>query len=475
MASDLSKIIPENLSTTLSALLAKDTALKECTKVDKRDFENSELLKIDVEFVFDKLTSLFSYYIPATSASRIFNVMMGATDHEISSKIDDDTADAMAEFISNTCGGLVTTINASEFEDLGKSKFNIKHKEVFDGNSLESVDNIYRFLIEIEEEQVILFTQFEENFSSFITELTNAQPTFYKEEEQREIPEAKVEEEVVEKNVVEEKEEKNKLEKETEDTTKSIKLKPLIMIISGLIGLTIFIGIVMYFLGMFESEPIKKPKDINTTLEPKDKIEMVKYKPLKKVDFKMSDINIERLNNKFELLTKYQILTQAELEAQAQEEKKRIIQLKKEQALIEFAKQNKEEPLILKPKEEPTINNDVEPIQEEATPKVDDTPTLIETKVEEDTKAVPNDKLKFILANSLKYKLFKELVLQTNSTKARISICNNDNGKTQIFIGPFETEELQVKMNTLIRDSNENVETLIANITQAEFDAKCSF
>jgi len=483
MASDLSKLIPENLSITLGALLAKDTKLVECTKTDLRDFENSELLRIDVEFVFDKLTSILSYYIPAESASRIFNIMMAAPDADVLTKIDDDTADAMAEFISNTCGGLVTEINSIQFEDLGKSKFNIKHKEILDGNSIESVENTYRFLIDIDGVESILFTKFEENFNEFITELTQTEPTFYPEEEIQEETEEEIEEEKEEVDAKTEAPIEETSTEEPDEKIKNKKFKMIIIAISALIATTIIAAIVMYMLGMFDPEPIEKPKDTNSTEEIKNNVDIVQYEAVKKVDFKMSDINIQRLNNKLELLTKYQVLTQEELEAQAQEEKQRIIQLKKEQLLIEFAKQNKEEPLVIEEKETIPVTNVAQEEIEQQTPPAKEvsTPTLIEenkvqsVEVKNSPMTEHNSKLKFVLANSLKYKLFKELVLQTNSTQARISICNNDNGKTQIFIGPFENEELQIKLNTLIRESNTNIETVIANITQQEFNTRCNF
>lgn len=483
MASDLSKLIPENLSITLGALLAKDTKLIECTKTDLRDFENSELLRIDVEFVFDKLTSILSYYIPAQSASRIFNIMMAAPDADVLTKIDDDTADAMAEFISNTCGGLVTEINSIQFEDLGKSKFNIKHKEILDGNSIKSVENTYRFLIDIDGVESVLFTKFEENFNEFIAELTQTEPTFYPEEEIQEETEEEIEEEKEEVDAKTEAPIEETSTEEPDQNIKNKKFKMIIITVSALIATTIIIAIVMYMLGIFDSVPIEKPKDTNSTEEIKNNVDIVQYEAVKKVDFKMSDINIQRLNNKLELLTKYQILTQEELETQAQEEKQRIIQLKKEQLLIEFAKQNKEEPLAIEEKETILVTNLPQEKIEQQTPPAEkaSTPTLIEeNKVQSvEVKNSPmiehNSKLKFVLANSLKYKLFKELVLQTNSTQARISICNNDNGKTQIFIGPFENEELQIKLNTLIRESNTNIETVIANITQEEFNTKCNF
>lgn len=478
MASDLSKIIPENLSTTLNALLAKETSLKECTKVDKRDLEHIELLRVDTEFVFDKLTSILSYYIPAQSASTIFNIMMAAPSDEISTKIDDDTADAMTEFISNTCGGLVTTINASGFEDLGQAKFNIQHKEILAGDSITSVDNMYRFLIHVEGKEITIFTQFEENFNDFITELTNSAKTSY--------PEIIQKENSIEKKPEENKEEKpkneedtiekteNQVEEDAEDTTtnsKQKKLKLIIIVVAGLIVLTVISGIILYFTGAFDPVPIKKPKESNTTKSTQNKPNIIQYKTLKKVDFKMSDINIKRLNNKLELLTKYQVLTQKELEAQAQEEKKRIIRLKKEQALIKFAKQNKEEPIVI-----PKTSTPKKIITQKIHAK-NNLPSKTIQKAREVTKPLMTtpSKLKFVVANSLRYTLFKKLVIKTNSKRARISICNSDTGKTQILIGPFESEQLQIKMNTLIKESDSTVNTLLSNITQEKFNTKCNF
>jgi len=487
MASDLSKIIPENLSSTLNALLAKDTELKEYTKVDKRDFQSSEILQLDVEFVFDKLTSIISYYIPAKSASIIFNIMMASPDNEILANIDDDTADAMAEFVSNTCGGLVTTINANEFEDLGQSKFSIKHKETLDGNLIESVDNMYRFLIDVEGQEIVIFTHFEENFNGFIAELTNSKVTLYPEDIQKEeIVNTKEDEPKSEEKQENKKESKETIEEKSteneEENTKPKKLKLIIMIVAGLIVIVLLIGIIMYFAGAFDSEPIKKQQDTNTTAIISKKQNIIEYKTLKKVDFKMSDINIKRLNNKLELLTKYQVLTQEELESQAQEEKQRIIRLKKEQELIKFAERNKEEPLVVVKSSIPP-KKDTQKEHQKKTKVQKDSPSKKmpdAKKINKVTKPVKivttvNSKLKFVVANSLRYRLFKKLVLQTNSTQARISICNSDAERTQIFIGPFESEQLRLEMRSLIAKSDPTVTILLSNITHKEFNTKCNF
>ena len=70
--------------------------------------------------------------------------------------------------------------------------------------------------------------------------------------------------------------------------------------------------------------------------------------------------------------------------------------------------------------------------------------------------------------------MFKSLVQETNTNQARISICNNTNGKTTIYIGPFETKELQNKMINLIQTKNSKIDVSPENITEEEFNTRCN-
>ena len=146
MASDLSQLIQDGLCNTLNGLLAKDASLKETTKVHEQDLEELEVLKVNSVFDFEKLSSTLHFIIPAYSASYIFNTMMGETDIEPSLKIDDDTADAIGEFVSNTSGSLTTAINGSAFDDLGSVKFNIAKSDIIEGKSISDIDKTYKFL-----------------------------------------------------------------------------------------------------------------------------------------------------------------------------------------------------------------------------------------------------------------------------------------------------------------------------------------
>jgi len=75
---------------------------------------------------------------------------------------------------------------------------------------------------------------------------------------------------------------------------------------------------------------------------------VIQYTTLKKVNFKVSNINVNRLNGRLAVLTKNNVLNTEELNAQKLKEKERLKHLDKEKDFIEFAKANKEEPLVEK-------------------------------------------------------------------------------------------------------------------------------
>jgi hypothetical protein len=463
MASDLSALIQDGLCDTLTSLLAKDAKLKELTKVHEKDFKDSEFLRINSSFNFNKLTTTFSFMIPSSSASFIFNTMMGEHDAEIASTIDDDIMDAIGEFISNISGGLTTTINGAELEDIGSAKFNISGNEVIKNDSINNIDNIYKFNIDLEEKEIIIFILFDAEILPFIENITKSPITEHPDEEIEEVKENSNEinesDSIALENANEEKDtepsEENIDEELSSEELKNKKLKLLVMIIGGLLTVTIIAGITMYFMGVFDPEPIIIEPEITTTKETKDKVSVIKYKTLKKIDFKVKDINIHRLNIQLEALTKYEILNKEELKAQAIAEKNRLLKLDKETKLLEFHKKNKEEPLQKK-----QVNKKIKIINKKE--------ILLPVNTD-------NKKLKFILANSLKYKLFKLLVVKTKTKQARISICNDIEGRSVIYIGPFENDTLQNKMNSLINKQNKEISTTVSNITEEEFDARCNF
>jgi len=472
MASDLSKLIQDSLTTTLAGLLAKDAKILKITKAHPFDIEDTQLLQVESTFDFSNFSSKFSYLVPAKSASLIFNTMMGSPITDLAEEIDDDAEDAINEFVSNACGGLTTTINAAEFQDVGQTKFNISHKEILNGNDIKNLETTFRFEIDLEDNELIIYINFDEAILEHITEIASSEITVHQERKVQEEEPEKIEENSTQVNNDTNEENTPEEEKVAEYIDpKTKKLKLLVMIIGGVLSLIILVFIILLFMGVFDKEmPKEEPLDINITKQATKKVEVIQYKTLKKVDFKPSDINKERINNKLEQLTKYQVLNKEELEAQKLAEKNRLFELEREKELLEFSKKNHEEPVFIKEKVLTKIEVDKKTqFKEETFSK--DTPKENKTiKIKPVTTDSP--KIFYAVTNSLKYNLFKTLVQETKTTQARISICNNTSGETTIYIGPFESKELRTKMIELTQANN--IAIAAEDITERDFNLRCN-
>ena len=477
MASDLSKLIQDSLTITLAGLLAKDAKILKVTKAHPFDIEDTQLLQVESTFDFSNFSSKFSYLVPAKSASLIFNTMMGSPITDLSEEIDDDAEDAINEFVSNACGGLTTTINAAEFQDVGQTKFNISHKEILNGNDIKNLETTFRFEIDLEDHELILYINFDEAILDHITEIASSEITVHQERKIQEEEPEKVEEISTQDNndINEEKtpEEEEEIPKDIDPKTKKLKL--LVMIIGGVLSFVILSFFILLFMGVFDDEtPKKELLDINTTKKATKKVEVIQYPTLKKVDFKTSDINKERINKKLEQLTKYQVLNKEELEAQKLAEKNRLFELEREKELLEFSKKNHEEPVFIKEKELTKIEVDKKTQFKEETFSKETPKEILKDKktIIVETTNTDSSKIFYAVTNSLKYSLFKTLVQETKTAQARISICNDTSGETTIYIGPFESKELRTKMIELTESNN--IAITAEDITEKDFNLRCN-
>ena len=510
MASDLSQIIQEGLCSTLNGLLAKDAALRGTTKAHEKDLENKQTLKIDSTFEFDNITSTWSFIIPATTSSYIFNCMI-ADESEPVNEIDEDIADAINEFISTVSGGLTTTINGAEYDDLKNSKFTISGSEILESGTIEDLEHIYKFAIDLEGRDIEIFILFDNVILPFIEAIKQSPETVHDEntpeetaedenaeEESNEIDLSEIENldiEVEESNIpqtdtsedlqipneVNIKEDEKPADAEVSDNddgnienkssevdeidkkthfketiknffSKDKKLKIIIVAIGSLLFLTLLTAIILYFSGYFDpAEPIIDNNETNTT-----KSTLVAKN---KSSFDIELINKKRLNARLEALTKYEILNYLEIEAQKQAEKERLRILNKETKLKEFASKNKEEAI----KEQVNISK---------TDQAIDT----KSKIDNDSKTNSNNsyKLNFILVHSLKYKLYKQIILQSKTKNARISICKNQNGRTAVYLGPFDETNIRETVYKLLK-SQSGIDASLEELTQEEFNIRCNF
>ena len=161
---------------------------------------------------------------------------------------------------------------------------------------------------------------------------------------------------------------------------KQTKLQKILIAVAAGLLVIITLGLIAYFLGFFDEE---KPM-------PKEEVKKEVTKPAKpKVQFNDKDINVDRLNQKLNMLTKYEILEDAQKEKQKALEKERLHQeaqqkleeerLAKIQRMKALEDKRLEEEAMAQQKEEELLNSsqkieeEVQEVQVEVAEPKDDT------------------------------------------------------------------------------------------------------
>ncbi|MEA1914290.1 MAG: hypothetical protein U9N30_03145 [Campylobacterota bacterium] len=261
----------------------------------------------------------------------------------------------------------------------------------------------------------------------------------------------------------------------------------------------ILIGVILYFMGMFDPEPTVKP----TPQEKQTTTQVVKKKDI--YEFKAAHINDKRLNRKLSLLTKYELVipdidTKVKPEPQKEEKKEELVktpvavdelqekkqEVSTDQNEVEIVRSETQEELEpIKPAAQ-DVTEEKSTAQEDLPKDPKDDTVTHEDTVEESTQDATKEHikaqpvyegevfLKFIQVATLKYKLYKEFLNQVKAIDARISICAYKGNKTQIFIGPFNEDE---KRDSLIQKINSSVvkDAFKIEFTQEEFNKRCNF
>ncbi|WP_298753726.1 hypothetical protein [uncultured Arcobacter sp.] len=301
-------------------------------------------------------------------------------------------------------------------------------------------------------------------------------------------------------------------------------VRSLIVIVSILLTF-VSIGVLLYFVGFFDSEPVKT--EIKPEVEKTQKAQKDEY------EFKEADIDANRLNKKLNLLTKYEIVENSATEEKKAIEKENLyLEAKKQlemerQAQIERIKEaeRKRLEMTLPPvqKEEDisqTIDKEIEKvIDKEETPAVAvvevDNSASVEEKTKDEEVAAKNDEqlvtpdavivkvddsqvtvvepvvpvavvepiieekaksqfVKIIKIATKSQDIYKSFLDKIYSVSDNVTLCRDYQNNVEIFIGPFDDDSSRDKI-TKEYESRYNIDAQEYDYTIEEYDERCNY
>ena len=512
MATDLTVQLKEIFASTIETSLSSIVEVEDVSKAASTSIKSKQLILVDVIYTFSDKQIDLRYVVDLPLVSLMFHSMM-FEEYKLEENIDNDMLDAVKELISQVSGALETAINAENYGDINEVKFSLKEAQIYSEKTYVKIGELFKFNLNINSKPFSLFMDINEETLGYFDEL-KALPDAPPEEEIEEsqdseatedssentTKEEKIEEssqnedfDVVPDSEVTQEQESQTAQKEnqaednkedlspkdedqggdettdSEDTEEEVdkknkKLKLIVIILGSLIGVIIIITIVLYFMGVFDEPEITE--DQNATKPKISKEELIISELHNKyIDFNMDMISDKRLNKKLALLTKYEILEEDIVKIYQAREKERLHQLKISK-LEEFAQKNKEESLF---KATITKDNNASKVS-----RFSDS-NIKQTNTQEDDQFL-NETLTFIKVDPIEYKNFKTIITAEKTKTTSISMCKDENGKVNIFVGPMY---INLETNNIIKAVKKKYKGTtsigLTQMTRKEFNTMCNF
>ena len=171
MASDISYIIKNEISSTLESLLSAKSNVEEVVLVGNEDIENNQCIKTEVLMEFSGKETHWNYYIPTVTATQFEYLMLGGVT-DLKDAIDDEITDAVKEIISTISGSICTSVNAQGFADLSGIKPNLGESTVLSILDRDETNKIYKFIVKLNDDNLEIYVSFDDIAVPFVKSLT---------------------------------------------------------------------------------------------------------------------------------------------------------------------------------------------------------------------------------------------------------------------------------------------------------------
>jgi len=269
-----------------------------------------------------------------------------------------------------------------------------------------------------------------------------------------------------------------------------------------LLILILTMGVILYFTGFFDPEPVKivDKKTVIKKIEPE-------------INFNSKDLDKTRLNKKLSLLTKHEIMNKEELEAEekrikAEEKKKKdaeekaILEKKREEEAkleAQFKKIENEKKLLQEHQEEikaqqenflklqeqakleleqakmkllDEVKSQNNTIEEEIPLKNNE--EMLEEIPQDDKKDIAQSFLSFINVATIKGSLYKSFLDEIQKYDKNISLCRDYKNRIEVYFGPYDSNKERKKIFDNLLD-NGFKEAYLIDFTNEEYEKRCKY
>jgi chemotaxis protein CheY-P-specific phosphatase CheC/DNA-binding Lrp family transcriptional regulator len=171
---DISYELQEQISLTLSDLIKKEITEKQIIKSNTQGLKGHNVIKVQGVLRFTDVESDWMFFIPAETASKILNYMMGDPDARTEGNVTKDNIDTARELISIISTKLCNEINNKSFHDLKDARYTESTIHEVSKKEIDTLENIYKIKVKLDDDfEVEFFTTFLDDIVPFLQQAAN--------------------------------------------------------------------------------------------------------------------------------------------------------------------------------------------------------------------------------------------------------------------------------------------------------------
>ena len=173
---DFSYELQEEISGTLFNLTEKEVLRKEISRSGTQSLKGQNIIKVQGTLKFADVESDWIFFVPASSASKILNIMMGSPDEAVDGNITKDNLDTSREFVSLVSTLLCKDINKKGFHDLKDARYTESTVHEVQRSDIEQLTNLFRVKVELEDNlKIDFFITLLDDIAPFLQQVVNEQ------------------------------------------------------------------------------------------------------------------------------------------------------------------------------------------------------------------------------------------------------------------------------------------------------------
>ncbi len=174
---DISYELKSRIESSVKELTSKDIVETDIKKVESSKVPLKDNIIVQGEIKFSDVESLWRVFVPASTSSKLLNIMSGDENGSVNFHATKEEIDTAREFVSYFSTGFCELINSKKFHDLKNAKYSESTTHELTSKELKEAGDLYQVSVKLKNSnKLVFYINFEKDIIPFFKQIINNEP-----------------------------------------------------------------------------------------------------------------------------------------------------------------------------------------------------------------------------------------------------------------------------------------------------------